>query len=68
MILTPSEWARQKGFSRQYAAKLIKQGTIPSELLSQSCCPSEGMHAFFASTIKAKSLKRPLKAFQFPLI
>ena len=28
MILTPSEWARQKGFSRQYAAKLIKQGTI----------------------------------------
>jgi hypothetical protein len=28
MILTPSEWARHKGFSRQYAAKLIKQGTI----------------------------------------
>lgn len=28
MILTPSEWARQKGFSRQYAAKLIKQGTV----------------------------------------
>jgi hypothetical protein len=28
MLLTQSEWARQKGFSRQYAAKLIKQGTI----------------------------------------
>jgi hypothetical protein len=28
MLLTPSEWARHKGFSRQYAAKLIKQGTV----------------------------------------
>ncbi|MFN7225836.1 MAG: hypothetical protein ACK5UY_01100 [Holosporales bacterium] len=28
MLLTQAEWARHKGFSRQYAAKLIKQGTI----------------------------------------
>jgi hypothetical protein len=28
MLLTQAEWARHKGFSRQYAAKLIKQGTV----------------------------------------
>jgi hypothetical protein len=28
MLLTPSEWARQKGFSRQYANELIHKGIV----------------------------------------
>ncbi|MBF0116900.1 MAG: hypothetical protein HQM04_17890, partial [Magnetococcales bacterium] len=28
MLISQSEWARQKGFSRQYVGKLVSQGTI----------------------------------------
>ncbi|MFN8996121.1 MAG: hypothetical protein ACK5X3_20980 [Pseudomonadota bacterium] len=61
MILTPSEWERQKGFSRQYAAKLIKQGTVRLTNGKVDTVQAESALAALREPLRQTSSEEPLE-------
>ena len=61
MLLTQSEWARQKGFSRQYAAKLIKQGTIRLTGGKVDTAQAETALAALREPLRQTSIDEPLE-------
>lgn len=56
MLITQAEWARQRGFSRQYASRLVRRGVVP--LIDGKVDPVQADAALAALREPARPLRR----------